>query len=174
MMSTPTTVHGGLPPNIRDHHGVFGEKSDPTPQERLASALARVAELKRKHAEAQSSLRAAVEDDSGHYDFRALKSDVHRLAGDLETAEQDVKDWTAGCALMKRADDERRFDAALKQARDARKAFEESFRECCLNLGKWCALGGEVRNLVNALASRLPNGTVYYLPELKAAWAEVD
>src|SRR5260370_24924453 len=85
-MST-TIIHGSLPEGIRDHHGVFSDGKNEDPAAKLATAGSRVAELKRKHTEAQSTLRLAVEDDGGTYDFQALKGNVHRLARALEVAQ---------------------------------------------------------------------------------------
>jgi hypothetical protein len=168
-----TTIHGGLPQGIRDKGGVFGAPND-APSARLQQARAKGAELKRNHAEAQSTLRLAVEDEGGTYDFQALKSNVHRLARELAEAEEQAENWESVCAQVDKADRARQFDEKLLQAREARAKFAELYCDTCLALGRWYRLGAEIRELVNALADRLPNGTIYHPPHLKNALQELN
>jgi hypothetical protein len=170
-----TRVHGGLEgTGIRDRDGVLGAKPDASPQAKLAEARAKVKQLEHQHSEAQVLLRRAVEDDDDHFDFPSLKSSVHRLAGELAEAEEQVADWESVCKQTEKTERERRFHEALSEAREARQKFTELFRDCCLQLGRWYGLGGEIRGLVNALADRMPTGHVYYTPELKNALVELD
>jgi hypothetical protein len=131
-------------------------------------------QLKRGHAEAKSTLGQAVEDEHGHYDFQALKSNVARLARELAEAEEEVAQWESVCKQFDRAEREKRFDAALIEARAARTKFTELYRDACLALGCWYRLGAEIRELVNELADKMPTGHVYRLPHLTEALREVD
>lgn len=168
-----TVIHGTIPEGIRDRGGVFVEKPDVTPQARLLALRSKVVVLKQQHAAAQSTLRLAVEDDGGTYDFQALKGKVHRLASELETAEAETEQWESVCEQIAKAERQKRFDAALIEARKARQEFAEHFKQACLQLGSWYRLGSEIRELVNNLPDQLPNGSRYYGPELKNALAEV-
>jgi len=168
-----TTVHGGVPKHIRDHHGVFTEKQGDSPQTKLLAAKTRVFQLKELHAQAQRTFREAIEDDQPH-DLQALKSDVHRLARELETATGQQRQWEDVCAQIAKADRSRQFDEKLIQAREARAKFAEAYREACLALGQWYSLGADIRELVNQLSDRLPSGGVYRPPDLTEALAELD
>jgi hypothetical protein len=171
---TTTIIHGGLPPNVRDRDNVFGSKQDQTPQGKLLAARAKVKNLEHDHAEAQTTLRAAIDDDNNHYDFVALKANVHNFARQLEEAEAEASQWESVVSQVDKQNRRVRFDEALKEARQVRQKFEELYRDCSLQLGRWYRLGSEVHELANALADRMPTGHVYYTPELKNALAELD
>jgi len=173
-MAITTRVHGGLPDGIRDHDGVLDEKPDASPQGQLLAARSQVKRLEHQHSETQVLLRRAVEDEAGDYDFVALKANVHRLARELEAAEEQVANWTSVVAQVEKADRGKRFDAALVEARASRREFAEHFCGACLALGRWYKLGGEIRGLVSELADKMPTGHVYYTPELKKTLAELD
>src|SRR5258708_22348229 len=109
-----TTIHGGLPEGVRDHHNVFGAKSEPTPQARLEAARAKVEELNRNHAEDKDKLRSAIDDnDDTPYDFSTLKANVHRLASELAEAEEEVANWESVCGQLEKSNRQQRCDAAL-------------------------------------------------------------
>lgn len=169
---TTTRLHGSLPEGIRDHHNVFGEKPDDTPQSRLMRSRAEVARLTREHAEARSTFAAAVEDD-GQHDLQAMKSNVARLARELDAATTQQSQWEAVCAQEDRSNRATQFEEKLKEAREARRKFAELFRDACLALGRWYALGSEIHELSNSVSDRLPTGAVYYRPEVKNALAEL-
>lgn len=162
-----TTRHGALPEGVRDHHGVFGEAAETSPQARLLTAQARVAELKQQHTEARRTFHAACHDEDDSRDLQALKSNVSRLARELAEAEEELAQWESVVEQSTKADSSRQFDEKVKQGREARLKFAEHFRGACVELGNWYALGSEINQLANSLADRLPNGTVYYVPELK-------
>ena len=169
-----TKVHGGLPEGTHDPHGVLAEKHGPTATERFAAARAKVAELTRSHAEAQNKWQSAVADnEETHYDFQTLKANVARLARDLEEAGEQADNWANVCVKLEKTNRQQRFDAALKEARAARAEFQEHFKAGCLALGRWYQLAGEVCELANQLATRLPTGHIYHDPELKEAGAEM-
>jgi len=171
-MST-TTLHGELPPNVRDEGGVFGSKKA-TPASRLSNATARVARLKQRHSEAQAAWRAATEADDFTGDYRALKQDVSRLAHELADAEDQASQWQEVSASADKQNQRARFDEALKEVREARRKFAELFGDACLELGRWYTLGSEIRELVSKLADKMPTGHVYRPPHLTEALTEVD
>jgi hypothetical protein len=172
-MMTTITVHGGLPDGIRDHHGIFGEANS-DPAARLLAARNKAEQLRRKHSEAKSTLRLAVEDDAGTYDFAALKSNVHNLARELETAEAEQEEWESVNAQLEKTNREQRFYEVVAQAQKVKDKLREHYLAAARSLGEWYALGSEARELFSALGDRLPNGTVYHNPELKEGRAAFD
>lgn len=168
-----TTFHGSVPDGVRDHHGVLGNNQSATPQARLAEAQMKVAQLERQHKAARAKLRAACDDDEGQHDLKALKANVASLARDLAMAEGEAEQWSNVCEQTAKADQSRQVETKLAEARRAREQFAAFFTSACLALGRWYSLGSEISNLVNALADRLPTGTVYYKPELKNVLAEL-
>ena len=143
-MTTTIRVHGNALGNVRNDF-VFGQKPGDSPEVKLAWARAKVADVGRKHAEAQSTLRSAVEDDGVKYDFQALKSNVHRLARELEAATEEER-------MLENQATQRKLDQLPKliaETRTQREEFIRLYRATCAALGAYCGAVGELLELTN-------------------------
>jgi chromosome segregation ATPase len=172
-----TTLHGELPPNIRDHGNVFGSAEQRSPQAKLAAALLQINQLKSELRDAQKKLETALLDDEAEArdpDFKALKADVRRLKHELATAETEAAQWKDVVTQVERVNVAKRYEEKLAEARAARQKFQELFRDACIELNHWYSVGEEVRRLAQSQSDKLANGHVYLKPELKDALREMD
>ena len=173
-MATPTTIHGDLPDSIRDHHGVFGAKADQSPQSQLARARAQVAKLTQRKNEADRRLREGVEANDGRIDLNEAARTVKQLARELEEATEQSEQWASVVEQTEKAERERKFNEIVARGKELREEFRDRYRDAALLLGEWYSLGCEARELYNALGDRLPQGSVYYRPELTEGRATFD
>ncbi len=173
---TTTTIHGGLPEGIRDRNGVFAEtkSAEASARERLQQARTKVAELKRAHAQAIGVLREGTDANDGSADLNLAAGQVRDYARQLERVEAELEQWESVNAQIEKADRERRFHEVVAQAQRAREKLKEHYRDAALALGEWYGLGEEARQLASVLCDHLPQGTIYYPPELKRALAALE
>jgi hypothetical protein len=156
-------VHGNALGNVRNDF-VFGQKPDDSPEVKLMWARAKVADLERKHAEAQSTFRSAIDDDNGHHDLQALKSNVARLARELEAATEEER-MLDNLATQRKLD---RLPKLIAETRAQREEFIRLYRATCAALGKYCGSVGELMELVN-LDTRLHATALHYSPHKNEA-----
>lgn len=76
-------------------------------------------------------------------------------------------------ARAKAARDHARFPEAVREARAVREQFAAHFREAALLLGRWYRLVEECDRISSAVASKLPDGSLYYTPEIRAVLLEL-
>jgi hypothetical protein len=137
-------------------------------QETMDLARAKVKRLTAEHAGAKRTLAIAVDDDSGNYDFQALKSCVTRLARELDTASDEVIELERECERKTRADAEQAFPAAIAECTALRTAFLEHRREACIALGKYFPALAECYGLSNKLAHPMLGPMLQYLNPCRA------
>ena len=136
-------IHGNAAGQVR-HDFVRGPEGDSS-EAQLIRARARLVELQRKHAEAHSTFKSAVDDDNGTHDFQGLKSNVHRLAGELEAASDQVN-------RLENIETNRRLGRLpklIEETRAKREEFIRLYRAACAALGSYCGSVGEAMELVN-------------------------
>jgi chromosome segregation ATPase len=121
----------------------------------LDLARARVTRLTAEHADAKRTLRLAAEDDSGSYDFQALKSCVTRLAHELDAASDEVLRLERESEQEKRRQAEAEFPDAVKECSELREAFLTHRREACIALGKYFPALARCYGLSNRLAHEM-------------------
>jgi hypothetical protein len=134
----------------------------------LDSARAKVKRLTAEHADSKRTLRMAVDDDSGSYDFQALKSCVTRLARELDTASDEVIELERECERKTRADAEQAFPAAIAECAALRTAFLEHRREACIALGKYFPALAHCYGLSNKLAHPMLGPMLQFLNPCRA------
>jgi hypothetical protein len=121
----------------------------------LDLARAKVKRLTAEHADAKRTLRLAVEDDSGSYDFQALKSCVMRIVRELDEASDEVLQLERESEQEKRRQAEAEFPDAVKECAALREAFLTHRREACIALGKYFPALARCYGLSNKLAHEM-------------------
>ena len=125
------TIHGNALGPVRNDY-VSGAQAEDLPEVQLVRARARHAELKRKHAEAQATFKAAVRDDNSNHDLQALKSNVRRLASELEAASDEVS-LLENLATQQKLN---RLPQLVVELRAQREEFTRLYRATCAALGR--------------------------------------
>lgn len=136
------TVHGEAGGRVRNDF-TRGSQDD-SPEVQLVRARSRVAELERKHSAAKATFKAAVEDDGCH-DLQALKSNVARLAHELDAAGDELT-RLEGIETNRKLN---RLPKLIEETRAKRDKFIQLYRAACAALGDYCGSVGEAMDLVN-------------------------
>lgn len=173
-MSTAMRVHGGVPDGVRDHHNVFGQEKDASPEARLQDARAKVARLTTEQDKLSAQFTKAVAANDGRTDLNELARRRHCVARELADAEEATEQWESVVQQTEKANREHRLHEIVASAQKVKDKLHDAYRDAGLALGEWYDLANEARELVSKLGDHMPGGHVYFRADLKEALTTFD
>jgi len=176
-MSTAIRNHATTLPNgIRDPYNLLGANSGrATNATAKAEALrAKAVALGKKLSDVKRTFRRAVAQNDGSCDLNTMGQSVHRLANELSTAEEELKEAQALADAWEAERSRVRFDAIAKELAAVLEDFKQKYLAAALALAEFYALGDEARELATHLCDKIANGARYYNPDIKALLGQAD